>query len=92
MHLLSRAYCRTFVELRSDLEQQVRWRTGLEGLPTSTHTAFLHVDAGPLKASLMPVTQHAIEQVPDYSPRPCIPKMQAMLTKLLIARDTADLL
>ena len=66
---------RAFVELRSDLEQQARWRTGLEGLSTSTHIAFLHIDAGPLKDSLMPVIQHATEQVLDlnqlYSTVPC---------------------
>ena len=54
---------RTFVELRSDLEQQSQWRTGLEGLPTSTHIGFLQIDAAPLEEMLMPVTQHAIEQV-----------------------------
>ena len=51
------------MELRSDLDQQTRWRTGLEGLSTSTHISFLHIDAAPLKEALMPVTQHATEQV-----------------------------
>ena len=51
------------MELRSGLEQQSQWRTGLEGLPTSTHIGFLQIDAAPLKEMLMPVAQHAIEQV-----------------------------
>ena len=58
---------RTFMELRFDLEQQTRWRTGLEDLSTSTHIGFLHIDAAPLKESLMPVTQHATEQVLDLN-------------------------
>lgn len=51
------------MELRSELEQQSGWRAGLDSLPTSTHIGFLHIDAAPLKESLMPVTERAIEQV-----------------------------
>ena len=60
--------CRSFRELRSDLMRQAQWRAGLDKLPTSTCIAILHIDAAPLKDSLMPVGQQAIEQVqtPSY--------------------------
>jgi hypothetical protein len=59
--------CRSFSELRSDLQQQVQWRTALEQLPASTRIGFLHIDAEPLKEALMPVTQQAIEQVLSWT-------------------------
>ena len=55
--------CRSFEELRGDLVQQAQWQAGLDKLPTSTCIAILHIDAAPLKDSLMPASQQAIEQV-----------------------------
>ena len=59
--------CRSFEELRGDLVQQAQWRAGLDKLPTSTCIAILHIDAAPLKDSLMPASQQAIEQVQTRS-------------------------
>ena len=61
--------CRSFQELRSVLVQQAQWRAGLDKLPISTCIAILHIDAAPLKDSLMPVSQQAIEQVQTRSHR-----------------------
>ena len=59
--------CRSFQELRSDLVRQAQWRAGLDKLPTSVCVAILHIDAAPLKDSLMPISQQAIEQVQKHS-------------------------
>ena len=59
--------CRSFQELRSDLVRQAQWRAGLDKLPTSVCVAILHIDAAPLKDSLMPISQQAIEQVQRHS-------------------------
>lgn len=54
---------RSFAELRCDLEQQAKWRMGLDRLPASTCVDFLHMDITPLKESLLPVSQQAFKQV-----------------------------
>ena len=49
--------------LREALQQQRRWREGLDAMPRSAEVGCLHVESDTLHAALLPLTQQAAERL-----------------------------